>query len=381
MMPLGEKVVPLMSNANDPLLRQELYRALFSGMSAGYMSLLFADAEHPDFWPIFNGAYNFWFPNPDDSYYATPLDDKGSYKISGYRGSVRILDFEVASGDLLPRGTGTLGKVLANYDAQALHVGKDGSFEVVLSAERPVGWKGDWWQLGEGASYMLVRQISYDWLHEVDGRIAIERLDRPAIKPRPSAAQIEAGLRGVAEFSYEWNKLGMDWMKTFPTRGLVNKVTVRSLTDVGGISTQKYIEGMFDLQPDEALIYETEVPKKCRYWNIEITDMLWGNTDYVNRQSSLNGYSAKLDRDGKFRAVIAASDPGVPNWLDTAGYTQGTMMGRWKECEGNPNPQVIKVKLVDVRKYLPADTPLVTADARDASLRLRRKGAQLRRRW
>ena len=81
-------------------------------MSAAYIGLLQADPDHPDhpdFWPVFNEAYNFWFPNPDDSCYATPVDATGIYKISGYRGTVHLVDFEIAGGTLLPTGAGTLG--------------------------------------------------------------------------------------------------------------------------------------------------------------------------------------------------------------------------------------------------------------------------------
>jgi hypothetical protein len=103
--------------------------------------------------------------------------------------------------------------------------------------------------------------------------------------------------------------------------------------------------------------------------------------DYMNRQTSINGHTARLDKDGKFRAVISATDPGVPNWLDTVGYAKGTMFGRWTECSSGPTPTIAKVKLADVRNHLPSDTPVISAEARDAALRLRRKGAQLRRRW
>src|SRR3972149_5182952 len=123
-----------------------------------------------------------------------------------------------------------------------------------------------------------------------------------------------------------------------------------------------YIDGLFELNPDEALIYETEVPKQCRYWNIEIIDMLFSVIDYMNRQTSLNGYTARVDKDGKFRAVISATDPGVPNWLDTAGYAKGAMFGRWTECSSYPVPTIKKVKVAEVRQYLPADTPVVTSE-------------------
>ena len=380
--PIGERTVALMSNPEDPQLRQEAYSLLFMSLSAAYMGLLHADAEHPDFWPIFNQAYNFWTPNPDDVYYSTPVDGNGIYKISGYRGTVRIVDFGISGGTLVTRGSGGFDAVYANYDLDKLHINKkDGSFEVILSAERPEGYKGDWWKLDHKSTYLLVRQIAYDWLHEVDGRFAIERLDRPAIKPRPSAEKIAADLRQVAAWTENWTRMALQWPQNYRAKGLVNKVVVRDLNSIGGLSTQKYIEGLFEIGVDEALIYETEVPTQCRYWGIELNDMRWSAIDITNRQSNLNGYTARLDKDGKFRAVIAATDPGVPNWLDSAGYASGVMFGRWTECSSSPTPTVTKVKLADVRHYLPADTPMVTAEARDAAIRLRRKGAQLRRRW
>ena len=381
LLPLGDRMTAQMSNPQDPLLRQEMYRTLYSGISVAYMGLFLGDAEHPDFWPIFNQAYNFLSPNPDDSYYLATLDGSGSYKISGFRGTVRMVIFEVTAGTLFTRGEGRLGAVVGHFDLDTLHIRKDGSFEVILSPQRPRGYKGDWWRLDAKATNVLVRQISYDWLHEVDGRFAIERMDRPAIKPRQTAQEIETNLRQISKWSEAWTQFSLDWVKGYRKQGLENKVVAHFLPSVGGLSVQQYIEGLFDLQPDEALIYETDVPKHCRYWNIELTDMVQVAIDYMNRQTSLNGYTAKLDKDGRFRAVISATDPGVPNWLDTAGYQQGTMFGRWTECDNPPTPTVTKIKVADVHQYLPADTPLVTAEERDAAIRLRRKGAQLRRRW
>ena len=106
LLPIGERTVALMSNPEDSQLRQEAYSLLFMSLSAAYMGLLHADAEHPDFWPIFNQAYNFWTPNPDDVYYSTPVDGNGIYKISGYRGTVRIVDFGISGGTLVTRGSG-----------------------------------------------------------------------------------------------------------------------------------------------------------------------------------------------------------------------------------------------------------------------------------
>ncbi len=380
--PLGERLVEKMLNSDDPQLRQEMYRMLFMGMSTAYMGLFIGDPEYPEFWPIYHHIYNWFAPNPDDTNTMAPVSGDGVYKISGDRGTVRLVDFQIGAGKFLPLGIGGFGPTLANYDIDSLNINKeDGKFEVILSPERPADYAGDWWKLDSTADYIMVRQRAYDWVNEVDGRFSIDRLDRPAIKPRQTEQELKETLGLISVWAENYSNFAIDYLKTFIDRGLLNKVVVDDLTSRGGLSTQRYINGLFDIKPDEALIYETEVPEQCRYWNIELLDMLFSVIDYVNRHTSLNGYTERLDKDGKFRAVISATDPGVPNWLDTAGYAKGAIFARWTECSSFPTPFVTKVKLADVRKYLPADTPVVSAEARDASLRLRRKGAQLRRRW
>ena len=381
-MSIGERVAPIITDPADPRQRLEMYKQVFMTTSMAYLAMFGGDPDHPDFWPVFNNSYGLGSANPDDAYYMAPIDGKGVYKISGYRGTVRLIDFQIGSGQFYPRGLGGMMPTLNNYDADSLHVKKDGAFEVVLSAERPKGYKGDWWKLDPRSTYVFVRQIAYDWLKEVDGRFGIERLDSPAIRPRATAQKLDEDLRQIAVAAETWVKVPTGRLKSYTPDGLINKVVVRDLSAQGGFTQKQfYVEGLVDIRDDEALIYETDVPKHCRYWNITTDDSLWNVVDYVNRQSSINGFTAKIDKDGKFRAVVSATDPGVPNWLDTAGYKEGSLFGRWLQCDSQPTPTVTRVKLADVRKYLPADTPVVTAEARDAALRLRRKGAQMRRRW
>ena len=381
LLPLGEKMAAKLVDPDDPQLRHELYRFLYSQIANAYMGLLYYDINHPDFLPYFGLAFNEAFPNPDDVYYVAQLDDKGVYKLTGYPGTVHIADFSIAGGDLIPFGRGGFGRTYANHDMKTLHVGKSGRFEVIMSPERPAGWKGDWWKLDSGATYLVLRQISYDWAKETDARVSIERLDRSAIKPRDSVASIANGMKGIPVWAENWTDFSINWIKKVRAKDLINKVAVNNYNSVGGLSTQRYIEGVFELAEDEALIVETTVPKKCRYWNFQLSDELWQSVDWVNRQSSLNGHTARLDKDRKFRAVISAADPGVPNWLDTGGLKRGLVYGRWTECDSTPTPTTRVVKLADVRKSLPADTPAVTASERDAAVRLRRQSVQLRRRW
>jgi hypothetical protein len=124
-----------------------------------------------------------------------------------------------------------------------------------------------------------------------------------------------------------------------------------------------------------------KVPEKCTYWSIILTNETYETTDWYNNQSSLNGTQASVDRDGVFRVVVSDKDPGVPNWLDTAGYPSGSVQGRRNECNAQPIPSVRKVALADVRRLLPAETPVVTRAQREQALRNRRAEVQQRPLW
>jgi hypothetical protein len=197
------------------------------------------------------------------------------------------------------------------------------------------------------------------------------------------APEIAASLRSIATWVDTFAKLSLDgpWVKHLRNSGLVNQVKAKDYSAASGLGNQRYVEGLFELEDDEALLIETDIPEDCSYWNFQLVDDFWRSLEWVHRQSSLNGFTARLDRDRKFRAVVSIQDPGVPNWLDPVGRKTGMIYGRWTNSRSDIAPMVTKIKVADVRRYLPADTPTVTAQERDAAIRLRRKGAQLRRRW
>jgi hypothetical protein len=86
-------------------------------------------------------------------------------------------------------------------------------------------------------------------------------------------------------------------------------------------------------------------------------------------------------RDGVLRIVVSAQDPGIPNWLDTAGYPRGVVQGRWIGCESPPVPSTRKLAFEALRTLLPAGTPRVTPTQREAAIRERRATLQQRPLW
>jgi hypothetical protein len=360
-------------------LRAEVYRQVLMNLSLGYFLYFQSDRNHPDFIPFLNSAYLLQ-PNPDDIYLYLPVDGRGSYRISGDRGTVKLLTFTVGNNMIGMSETPT--PQLGEYDADTLRIGADGSFEVLFSSERPAGHDGNWLHLDPAAEHIVVRQRSYDWGVERDARLAVERLDAASpLRPALSAQQIDHKLRAAMAFAERLSRTWFRYQNGLRQRVPANTLDFTGFKQFGGVAVQTYWQGVYELGEGEALILETELPQQRPYWNVQLNDPLWNTVEYIYRQSSLNGHQAHIDGDGRFRAVIATEDPGVPNWLDTGGYRIGTLVGRWYACSSDPMPTLRRVPFGELRRHLPADTPRVDAGERARILAQRRRGAQLRRRW
>ena len=359
-------------------IRAEFYKQLAMNLTLGYFMHFQSTPEHPDWTPFLNSVFLLQ-PNPDDTYYYAPVRGDAAYRVVGERGSTKLMTFTVTRDKMGMKPE--MGPSFNYYDADDLTLDADGRFEVIFSTQRPEGYMGDWRYLNPEADNIVIRQRSYDWGRERDARFAIECLSTTELKPRPTIGYVDEKLRQVfGGYPYNLSNLWLGYQKrTMAREELVNAARLTSFPS--GLEVQTYWEGVYRIAEDEALVLEVELPAERRYWNVQLNDELWNATEFVNRQSSLNGHQAHVGADGWFRAVLSVGDPGVPNWLDTAGYTQGTFIGRWFQCSSTPVPSVKKVRLAEVRDHLPPDTPVVSPEQRRAILRQRRIGAQLRRRW
>jgi hypothetical protein len=73
------------------------------------------------------------------------------------------------------------------------------------------------------------------------------------------------------------------------------------------------------------------------------------------------------------RFVVASRDPGVANWLDSAGHSNGAMLLRCVRTESAPVPTSRVVKFDEIGSVLPADTVMATPDARAEVISARRR--------
>ena len=363
----------------DPQIMAEAMRLLLAGVARASSDALVGDRRHPMFVPEISIAQNIFQPNADTVYKSALIEKGGSYVIRGDRGTVRMVILAQMGPDTLR--SGKHHPLLGQIDFDSLTVEADGSFELVISPERPAGHTGDWRPLDPQCEKFMVRIVGCDWGVEREPRFGIARLDVDDAKGRPSIAALHhafaemPGITGVCALAFPTH------VEELRAEGYLNTLKIFDVSQMSGLVGQFYYEGAYELADDEALITEVKVPASYRYWSIILTNEIYETTDWYNNQASLNDTQGVVDSDGVFRTVISARDPGVPNWLDTAGYPAGAIQGRWFEASEKPMPTIKKVKLAQVLQNLPADTPRITPHERAIALRNRRIAAQMRIIW
>lgn len=364
---------------DDPQVMAESMRLLLSGLARASSDAIVGDRRHPMFVPELNISQNIFQPNADTIYKSALIEKGGSYLLRGDRGTVRMIILAQMGPDTLRTGQHT--PLLGQIDFDDLTVEQDGSFELIISPERPDGYQGDWFALDPLCEKLMVRIVSCDWGVEREPRFGIARLDVDEAKGRPTVAQLHAAFDEMAFITKVCALAFPTHVEELRDEGYLNKLKIFDVSQMSGLQGQFYYEGAYELADDEALISEVRVPASYRYWSIILTNDLYETTDWYNNQASLNDMQGVVDPDGVFRTVISAQDPGVHNWLDTSGYSGGAIQGRWFEASEKPMPTLRKVKTADVLTHLPESTKRVSQQERSEALRNRRLAAQMRIIW
>jgi hypothetical protein len=356
----------------SPRDRAEGFRYLMRFLAAGNtLCIEHADPDYPEFGRMVDHTMSWGLDAPDCLYlYATVRGD-ATYRISGNRGTANHIDIQVnyghfALGDISAWGT------IASMNGGELTVGPNGTFELILS---PDSHDGNWLPLKPNAEFVLIRQYFNDWEAERPADLIIERVGAeypvPPLRSDQIAARFDRLCMWLEKGAALWEQMSKAMVRNMPPNS-VNVMPPDESDKRAGMRGQAYGMGNFRCAPGEAVIVEFR-PPRCQHWSASLANWYWESLDFATRQSSLNGHQAVLDSDGVFRAVIAHEDPGVPNWLDPAGHTEGSLVIRFLLAETAPQPTVHTVELANVRSELPADTPRVDPATRAAILQRRRR--------
>ena len=327
----------------------------------------FQDPEFPRFLRFEDDVTKVGGPNPDNTYLRAKIRGDGRYRIRGRLDGLRDLIISTPEGDMQLEQYG----VFAKLDASEIQADPDGNFEIVISAERE---PGNWMPLHPDADHVMIRQFFSDWERDAPTEFDIERLDREELLPEPVAP---GPLAERLDFAGEWIERSLVYWNRY-TAEIREQVGANRFAPPanaeGGERDILYGNGFFQLEDDQALIVETE-PPDGRYWSFQLYTTAWlESLDFAHRLTGLNDSQARLDSDGRFRAVIAHRDPGVWNWLDTTGLREGMLIYRWVWSNTAPTPSARLVPFDALREHLPPDTPPVDREQRRAQLESRRRG-------
>lgn len=361
----------------DPALRAAFRRQVLMSLSGAYVEGVATSVENPDFVPYLPYYLPRSGPNPDTIYRFAPVVPEGVYRLSGTRGTDTLHTVTLRKGGA---HLGTLaGTRTGEIDLKALPVDGAGRFEAILSATRPAGWTGPWFELTADTRSVMSRNVSKT-IADVEGTCGIERLDRAAGPIKPAPGELEARMETLAQYVLKQVSFLPGYLAGLRKKGAGDGFILDEQSEYGGLVSQLYHYYLFDVGPDEAVILESVVPGKSPYWSVQLMDPLARSIDFVLHQSSLNDAQAQVDADGRTRCVISLSDPGVANWLDPAGWRQGAVIWRWNAPDVTPQPKATKVKLKDLKKALPKATPAVGGPERAALMKARAAFYQSRRR-
>lgn len=367
----GDRFAAEMAARGHPVESADVYATMLGALSDTWLNQIAADAACPGFVPCTGYYQRLGSPNPDTVYRRAPIDPAGTYRLTGNRGGapdVSIMPFSQAMQSFRP------------FDLSDIADGKDGSFDLVVSAERPDGHAGDWWQLDPQWASLWLREVCDDWGRDDPVRIAITRLDAGSRK-RPAGPEVAGQLAGLALRVERIVEYGIRHADELADEGYVNRLKAVDYGAAGGMPRQWYHEGIFELADDECLLVEAELPADCRYFSWSLTDRMLVTLDWANAHTSLNTKQAAVDADGILRVVVSARDPGAPNWMETMGYPTGVLQCRATGCATPPAMAARVVPLRSVSAALPEGTRRIGAGERLEMLRQRQVGAQLRRLW
>lgn len=326
------------------------------------------DPRHPAF-IRYETPHNQWGgPNPDNIYLRAQVDPRITYRIWADVRGVRQAIFSLNEGEMQLGEYGVFGEC----SLDDLAVGDEGLLEIRLS---PDPQPGNWMKTDPRGRLLTIRIYQSDWDRDAAPAFHIERVGAEGVPP-PFAepARIGRGLDRAAT----WVERTAAFWNAYTSAGFARatpNVAAAPRPAPGGADNILYGSCFWELADDEALLLECEAPD-AQYFGFTLHTLGWLESgDFADRQTSLNGHQLHRDGDGRIRVVLAAEDPGTPNWIDIGGRPRGLLVYRWVWSRDNPAPVASRLPRASLREQLPNDHPVVDADTRRRHLARRREAA------
>jgi hypothetical protein len=329
---------------DSPLDRAEGFRYLSRLTRAALENFLeHADPAAPMLHRPVHETAKIGADNPDNYYQTARLSGEYEYRIVGTRGTIHYLDFATQSGGVASSGDSEQG---GHLDASQLEIAPDGSFEIaVCRDERP----GNWLRTTPDTESLIVRQTFADRSVEEPAKLRLERVGGDATPAPLTPEALDRGLASAAGLVVSCAALFSGWAQGFRDNHCneLPKFDDSISMGAGGDPNICYYHSYWALGPEEALVIEV-TPPECDAWNFQLNNHWMESLDYRFHTIHVNQHTARYADDGSVRIVVAHRDPGVDNWIDTAGHAQGTMCFRWIRAAEHPQPRTRVVKVSEL---------------------------------
>jgi hypothetical protein len=337
----------------------EGFRNILHLLSSATDLYLESDPERPELVKIVTPTRKIMGDNADAIYHFARLRGDRSYRIRGRKGQECYVSFTIHGRSDDGRLGATAEPVLADVNTKGFEFAPDGSFELILSADEH---SGNWIQLDSTAASLLVRHYyeNVDYA-ACDPSVGID-LEIEAAEdagPRPTLTDdalaerlgdITAFVRGATIDSIDPTTLTLPFVSSTPNELPQPTVFRMAGSDTWGAMDIAYALGPFELAEDESLVMEGRFPE-CDFANVVLWNKYMQSLEYRDRCVSLNRNQVRLEEDGSYRIVIAHSDPGLPNWLDTEGRAFGLVFFRYMLPESEI--ETPRAKLVSIASLRP----------------------------
>ena len=327
----------------DPFNQAEGYRYLSRLMRGGLMAFVeYADPRVPVLHRVAHETVKLGADNPDNYYQTAAIRGDFDYRISGRRNSVQYLSFGTQAGHY---GQGGGMPPTGYIEAADIETDADGRFELIVSSAPR---HGNWLPMKSDSGTLIVRQTFLDRENEVPADLHIERINCAEEEKRPAPLtpeQIDAGLKSASTLVAGASLLFAKWARDFKKHSnLLPMFDPDVSLAAGGDPNIVYYHSHWEVAEGQALVIEV-IPPECEHWNFQLNNYWMESLDYRYHTIHTNKHLAHYEQDGSIRLVVAHRNPGLPNWLETAGHTSGTMCFRWIRAREHPQPGA---RLVDL---------------------------------
>lgn len=330
-----------LGDAGDQLLRQDFpIQDLDVAEGLRYLThltfasiqrnLVGADPDRPQLYLLCDERIKSGGDNPDNRYYVASVSAAHEYLLSAdLRGctyySVIALDRKEMTSGLTAKEREQRAAA-SRLDSDTLATNADGTVHIGISRLR--GSTQNHLPIDERTNLIIVRCTIED-LGAPPVSITLKRTDPGESGAPPSLEGLSASLASIAEHVLETASFFGDWTASFQAH--VNELPLGDqayIRSTGGDPNILYYLSAWRVSAEEALVIRLAELPPCRAWNFQLCNVWMESLDYTRARVHLNGSTVRRDFDGGITLVIAASDPGHPNWLNTTGHTSGTMCMR-----------------------------------------------------